>query len=310
MSIAEVIRVAQLFPRFIEEEENDAIMTPNSKQEIEDILKGMQRDKSPGLDGWTVEFFLHFFDVIGDELVAVVEESRVTGQVFPPFNSTFLALIPKSDHPSSFADFRPISLCTCVYKIITKVIASRLKPFLSTHISPEQFGFLSGRQIHEAVGVAQESLHSLKRSGRKGVIVKLDLSKAYDRFSWLYLRLLLTHLGFRFDFVRWIMSCVSSSAIALLINGAATSFFNPKCGLRQGCPLSPLLFLLAAEGLSLMIQKDKRLGKIKGIKVAPNLWITHLIFVDDILLFLNGSIDDCHALKLLMDLFLKATGSK
>lgn len=100
----------------------------------------------------------------------------------------------------------------------------------------------------------------------------------------MYLRLLLTHLGFRFDFVRWIMSYVTSTSISFLINGAATSFFNPECGLRQGFPLSPLLFLLEAEGLSLMIHKAKRQGNLKGIEVAQNLWITHLLFVDDIFL--------------------------
>jgi len=106
-------------------------MAPVSKEEVEDILKSMQKDKSPGLDGWTVKFFQHFFEFIGDKLMAVVEESKHTGSIFHPFNSTFLALVPKTDLPSSFEEFRPISLCTCVYKIIAKVIASRLKPFLS-----------------------------------------------------------------------------------------------------------------------------------------------------------------------------------
>eukprot|EP00253_Pinus_taeda_P019452 PITA_19452 len=307
-TIAEVIRATQFFPRFIEEEGNDSIMAPVSKEEVEDILKSMQKDKSPGPDGWTVEFFHHFFEYIGDELVAVVEESRRTGSIFQPFNSTFLALIPKSDLPGSFADFRPISLCTCVYKIIAKVIASRLKPFLSRNISPEQFGFLDGRQIHEAVGVAQETLHSLKIRKKKGVVVKIDLSKAFDRINCLFLRLLLTHLGFRYDFVKWIMSCVSSSSIAVLINGAASNFFNPERGLRQGCPLSPLLFLLAAKGISLMIHDAKRQGTLKGIEVAENLWVTHLLFVDDIIMFSNGSLEDCKTIKRILDLFLKAIG--
>lgn len=218
----------------------------------------MQKDKSPGPDGWTVKFLLHFFEFLGDDLATVVDESRSPGSIYQPFNSTFLALIPKSDQPASFDDFRQISLCTCVYKIIDKIIASRMKPFLSRHIYPEQFGFLDGIQIHEAVGIAQETLHSLKRNGKKGAIVKIDLSKAYDRISWMYLRLLLTHLGFRFNFVRWNMSCITSFSISLLINRSASNFFNPERGLRQGFPLSPLLFLLAAEGMSLMISREKR----------------------------------------------------
>ncbi len=240
--------------------------------------------------------------------MAVVEDSRRTGSIYHPFNATFLALIPKSDLSSSFDEYKPISLCTYVYKIIAKVIASKLKPFLSRNISPEKFGFLDGRQIHEAVGVAQETLHSLNIGKRKGVVVKIDFSKAYDRISWLYLRLLLTHLGFGYDFVRWVMSCVSSSSIVVLINGEASSFFSPKCCLRQGCPLSPLLFLLAADGINLMIHDAKRQGTFKGIEVADNFCVTHLLFVDDIIMFNNGSLEDCRTLKRILDLFLKATG--
>ena len=115
-----------------------------SKDEVEAILKSMQKEKSPGPNGWTVEFFLHLFDSLGGDLTTVVKESRIPSSVYQPFNATFLTLIPKSDHPSSFNDFFPISLCTCLYKIIAKVIASRLKPFLSKNISAEQFGFLDG----------------------------------------------------------------------------------------------------------------------------------------------------------------------
>ena len=153
-SIAKVIRVAQFFSSFIDEEGNECLMSLVSKDEVEAILKSIQKEKSLGLDGWTVEFFLHFFDSLGNDLTAVVEESRISGLVYQPLNATFLTLIPMSDHPTSFNDFYPISLCTCLYKVISKVIASRLKPFLSKNIFVEQFGFLDGRQIHEVVGVA------------------------------------------------------------------------------------------------------------------------------------------------------------
>lgn len=225
-----------------------------------------------------------------------------------PFNATFIALIPKKEDPDSFEDFQPISLCNSIYKIIAKIIAVRLKPILSSGISSEQFGFLDGRKIHEAIGVAQETIHSIKQSNKKGVVLKIDLSKAYDQISWSYIQMLLTHLGFKVEFIDWIMGCISNSSFAVLINGAASKFFKIQRGLRQGCPLSPLLFLLAAEGLSRLISQAKRSGLVKGLEVAVNCFITHLLFVDDILLFTNGNLNELIELKIILDLFLKATG--
>lgn len=133
--------------------------------------------------------------------------------------------------------------------------------------------------------MAQETLHSVKQKNKKGAVIKIDLSKAYDRINWIYIRMLLTHLGFKTDFIRWIMGCITNISYAVLINGAATPFFKGQRGLRQGCPLSPLLFFLVAEGLSQLIQKAKREGKVRGLEVAVNMFISHLLFVDDILVF-------------------------
>eukprot|EP00253_Pinus_taeda_P010845 PITA_10845 len=307
-TIAEVFSTVQSFPRFIEEDEAEDLTIPVTKEEIEEAMKLMGKDKSPGPNGWTIELFLHFYEQIGAEITEVVEESRLKGVIYRPFNSTFIALIPKKDDPESFEDLRPISLCNCIYKIISKVIALRIAPILSRNISMEQFGFLDGRQIHEAIGVAQEVIHSVKMKKKKGVVLKIDLSKAYDRISWLYLRMLLTHVGFSYPFVSWIMGCITNVSFAVLVNGAASSFFNSQRGLRQGCPLSPLLFLLVAEGLSRLIHKARREEKVKGIEVAINLYITHLLFVDDILIFTNGNCSELKELKCIFDLFLKATG--
>eukprot|EP00253_Pinus_taeda_P029860 PITA_29860 len=308
ITLAEIIRTAQCFPRFVEEEEAGSLMEVVSKEEVEHVIKSMAKDKIPGPDGWTIELFNHFFDSIGDELTEVVDESRRKGEVHLPFNATFIALIPKKEDPDSFEDFRPISLCNCIYKIIAKIIALRLKPILSKNISSEQFGFLDGRQIHEAIGVAQETLHSIRQTIKKGAVIKIDLSKAYDRICWTYLRMLLTHLSFKLDFINWIMGCVTSVSFAVLINGAVSPFFKGQRGLRQGCPLSPLLFLLVAEGLSRLIMEAKRTGLIKGLEVDVNLFISHLLFVDDILLFTNGSLNEVKELKIILDLFMKATG--
>lgn len=148
---------------------------------------------------------------------------------------------------------------------------------------------MEGHQIHEAIGVAQETIHSLKLVKSNGAVVKINLSKAYERIGWTELRMLLTHLGFKIEFINCIMGCINSVSYAVLINKFASSFFKGQRGLRQGYPLSPLLFLLVAEGPSQLILKAKREGLIKIIEVAVNLYINHLLFVDDILLFSNGN---------------------
>jgi hypothetical protein len=99
------------------------------------------------------------------------------------FNSTFIALIPNTYNPTKFEIFRPISLCNCIYKIISKIIAHRLKGILSRKISLKQFGFLEGRQIHEVVGVAQEGIHTIKTKNQKSLTLKVDLSKDFDWVS-------------------------------------------------------------------------------------------------------------------------------
>ena len=106
-------------------------------EEVELDLKSFKKDKSPGPDGWPVEFYLDFLDILGNDLLQLVDSSRMEGRVVPSLNSTFIALIPKKEKPLTFADFRPISLCNLVYKLISKVVALRLKPFLDKFISPQ-----------------------------------------------------------------------------------------------------------------------------------------------------------------------------
>jgi len=250
------------------------------------------KDKSLALDGWTIEFFLHFFDMVGPYLLAMVEDTRIHGEVLFPINSTFIAMISKTNHPTSFSDFQPISLCNLCYKIITKIVARRIRPILYCTLSEEQFGFLKGRQILDAIGITQEFLHNIKEKKLQAVILKLDLKKAYDCTNWDYLRLMLLHCGFGHLMTKWIMGCVALATYAILISGEATQFFNSGRVLRQGCPLSPLLFILVMEGLSLSLKKSHTQGKLTGIKVYRMVRIIHLLFVDDVLIMSKAFITE------------------
>lgn len=131
----------------------------------------------------------------------MIEESRSSSKIHRPLNSTFIANIPKCDLSKGFEYYKPTPLCNCISKLISKVIASKLKPILSSNISLEQFSFLDQRNTHDAIGVTQEALHSFKIKSQPSFMLKIDLPKTFDKVNWLYLRLILTQASFPCQFI-------------------------------------------------------------------------------------------------------------
>jgi hypothetical protein len=164
---------------------------PCTKEDLWKILKDFAKDKILCLDSWTVEFFLHYYELVGEDLLGLVEESRSRGEVIKALNSNFLLSIPKVNKPLNFGDFQLISVCKLCYKIIANILANRIKPIPYRSLSGEQLGFLQGRQIMDAMGTAQECIHSIKKNNLKALILKLDLKKAYDFINWDFLRMIL-----------------------------------------------------------------------------------------------------------------------
>lgn len=208
------------------------------------------------------------------------------------WNHTNLCLIPKPDQPLTMKDFRPISLCNVIYKIVSKILVKRLKAILSKVVSDNQAAFVPGRIITDNVLIAHEVLHSLqfrKRCAKSYMSVKTDISKAYDRIEWRFLEAVLIKKGFAPKWVQWIMECVCSVSFSVLINGSPFGNFEPTRGLRQGDPLSPSLYILCADVLSSLMSEAVREGRIQGICVSNRgPAVSHLLFADDSLFFLKA----------------------
>nr|XP_028948098.1 uncharacterized protein LOC114820924 [Malus domestica] len=214
--------------------------------------------------------------------------------------STLITLVPKVDGPQDISQFRPISLCSTLYKVVTKILVNRLKPIMKSVIIPNQVSFIPGRHITDNIIIAQEVLHtfSITRGARGYMAWKIYLSKAYDRLRWDFIREVLVEVGIDDLTVKLIMDCVSKVDYKIVVNGECSTSFRPKRGVRQGDPLSPYLFVLCVEKFGHLISEAVSNKCWKPVKVAKNgSAISHLFFADDIILFSEASISQAKVVK-------------
>jgi hypothetical protein len=176
-------------------------MSHASLEEVEEIVKNMAQGKSLGLDGFTIDFFQAGWPIRGNDIWEVIEESNSSRSILKVFSATFITLIPKIKGDNSTDKLRPISLCNVIYKNISKLIAYRFNLILLLIISQEKGGFVDGWKILDGIVVAHEVIHSLKVSKKAGMLMKLDMSKAYDRMNWDFLGKILLSFGFGGDWV-------------------------------------------------------------------------------------------------------------
>lgn len=311
---SEYVQVEESEARFmISEDQNMDLVADVSFEEFTVALKQMHPDKASGPDGLNPAFFQQFWDCMGREVYECCKNWLSTCSFPADFNNTNLFLIPKKTNACNMKDFRPIALCNVLYKILAKVLANRLKMILPGLISENQSAFVPGRSITENVLIAFEVLHHMKRKrGRNEgeVALKLDISKAYDRVDWDYLRIRMKSMGFCWKWINWIMLCVTTVSYEVYFNDSSIGPIIPKRGLRQGDPLSPYLFLLCVEGLSDLLNEAGERGNIHGCQVSPTApVITHLLFADDSFLFFKANKEETRAVKAVLNKYEQQSGN-
>lgn len=228
-------------------EDNDILLSPVSPAEIWSTVKNIHPYKAPGPNGIQAVFYQTYWNVVGKEVCEFVQKCFHNNHAPEEVNKTFIALIRKVDNPDNIKMFRPISLCNVVYKVITKIIVGRIRPFLHKVVSPTQSSFISGRSTTDNIVITQEVLHTLKAKKGKtgGMIFKIDLEKAYDKVSWKFLFDTQIYFNLNPSWINLIMSCIRALNLPSFGMGKPLRNFVLEGDFVKGIPF-PLIYLCYA----------------------------------------------------------------
>ncbi|KAF7842169.1 reverse transcriptase [Senna tora] len=245
-----------------------------SNEEIRLALWSLKPFKAARFDGFQPGFFQACWEFMGEKICREIKMRFQLSNIPPDWNKSLICLIPKINNPSELKNFRPISLCTTLYKIVSKIIVNRLKPLI----------------------------------GKKGwMVVKLDLEKAYDKLNWSFIVNVFKQFNLPPQLVKLIECCVTSVKHFILINGGMSNCINPFRGIRQGNPLSPYIFILCMEILSRLIDAKVKRKKWTPVKIK-GVQISHLLFADDVLIFARTDSNSVSAVNSVLESFLQSLG--
>jgi hypothetical protein len=291
--------------------ENEILIKDYSFAEVHEAISQMKHNKAPGPDGFPAEFYQTFWEVIKLDLMALFISFQRGELPLHRLNFGVITLLPKKDNATQIQQYRPICLLNVVFKIFTKVATIRITDVAHNVIKPTQSAFMPGRHILEGVVVLHESIHELHRKKLDGVLFKIDFEKAYDKVKWPFLQQVLRMKGFNEIWCNRIKQYVQGGSVGIRVNDDIGHNFQTRKGLRQGDPLSPILFNIVADMLAILIARAKEAGQIGGL-------LSHLVdggisilqYADDTILFMEHDIAKALNMKLILCIFEQLSGLK
>ena len=252
-------------PSRMPQEANDELMSEIDLDEIEKSIKMMQINKSPGEDGLPIEFYRTFWNYIKNHLINSYKYSLTNGSLSITQKRGVISLLPKKNDLLLLKNWRPLTLLNVDYKILAKLIATRLKGALIHLIHSDQTGFLEKRFIGHNIASLIEIIEFCEDNDIAAVLLSIDFEKAFDKLDWDFLWKCMAFFEIPENIISWVKTLYSGANSCVTNNGHMSNYFSMGRGVRQGCPLSPYLFIIAAEVLAISIRNNK---DIKGIVIG------------------------------------------
>jgi exonuclease III/uncharacterized protein Smg (DUF494 family) len=293
-------------PKLIEGEDN--LVKEITENEVRKIIEESPINKSPGTDGLTNEFYKEYWPLIKNYMLNSYNLGLKRGKLNISQRRGIISLIPKPQkNLEELKNWRPITLLNNDYKYLTKLLAKRLEGTLSDIISSDQSGFIKGRYIGCNTQRLQNLIEMVKQDNTEGILINIDFEKAFDTIEWSFIYKCLEHLNYPKKFIDWIKTLYCDIETCVINNGNTTKFFKTEKGVRQGCPISPYLFIITTEMLNRIIKKNLHEDGIKDNK-GNNYIITQ--FADDTSFALKNINDSLHKLFDNLKLFGEICGLK
>ena len=269
---------------------------PLSLEESFIALQGMAHRKTPGSDGLPMEFYLSFWDILGVDLVAALNRSHRSGVLSLSQRRGIITLVFKKGDRFEMPNWRPITLLNVDYKIASRAIAGRLLPVIHSVVSPDQSCGVPGRFIGENLRLVLDAITYANAHDLPLAILSLDQEKAFDRVEWSFLIATLEKMGFGQSFIQWIHTFYTGPQSSVNVNGYLSEFFSLSRGVRQGCPLLPLLYVLIAEVLACNIRDSPTIQGITLPGTSSNVVISQYADDTSLLLCNDDSIREVFAI--------------